>query len=281
MDVKWKKKCSLCETWKNTLHGGVPLDPSPFTLTVKILTQELGSKLRLALMYQTLCPFELLIVHNGGLCWTRGCILGSFPHVFRGRTCRTNLGLLTQFGSKRFPGRSRRWEEPLSETPDLREGSHSGCGANGILVGWLSGQRASGSGIEHIYLRKKNVHSPQTFLWNVWLKKILIINYCCVELKVSHPSILHPSIIHPSNHPLFPRWTAQMWPFTEMEIIYDNIWHLVYYSLSARSVSPSRKTKFWSYHESDVYDAEASNGWWRCFCWMGSCRIPLKCTEAL
>lgn len=114
-----------------------------------------GSKLRSTLMYQTLCPFELLIVHDGGLCWTRGCILRSFPHVFRGRTCRTNPVLPTQSSSKRFPWRSRRWEEPLSETPDLREGSHSGCGANGILVWWLSRQRASGSGIEHIHLRKK------------------------------------------------------------------------------------------------------------------------------
>lgn len=131
-----------------------------------------GSKLHLTLLYQTLCPFELLIVHGGGLCWTRGCIFRSFPHVFRGRTGRTNLGLPTYSGSKRFPGRSQQWEEPLSETPDLREGSHSGCGANGILVWWLSCHRASGSRIEHVYLRgKKNktlkhcyIRWPETFL---------------------------------------------------------------------------------------------------------------------
>lgn len=39
--------------------------------------------------------------------------------------------------------------------PDLREGSHSGCGANGILVWWLSRQRASGLRREHIHLRKE------------------------------------------------------------------------------------------------------------------------------
>lgn len=135
-----------------------------------------GSKLLLIWMYQTLCPFELLIVHEGGLCWTRGWILRSFPHVYRGRTCRTNPGLPTHSSSKRFPGRSRRWEEALSETPDLREGSHSGCGANGILVWWLSRQRASGLRREHIHLRKEKkkqcyVCWPATFLRNAWLKK--------------------------------------------------------------------------------------------------------------
>lgn len=173
MDVKWKRKCSLCETWKNTLHGRVPLDPSPFTLTVKIFAQERGSKLHLTLMYQTLCPFELLIVHEGGLCWTRGCILRSFPHVFRGRTCRTNLGLPTHSSSKRFPGRSRQWEEPLSETPDLREGSHSGCGANGILVWWLSHQRASGSRIEHIHPKKKTLRSRAWNFYEMFEVKVL------------------------------------------------------------------------------------------------------------
>lgn len=114
-----------------------------------------------------------------GIVLDTGCIFRSFPHIFRGRTCRTNLNLPTPSGSKRFPGRSQQWEELLSETPDLREGSHSGCGANSILVWWLSCHRASGSRIEHVYLRgKKNKKTKKH--WNIvtfadlkrfWLKK--------------------------------------------------------------------------------------------------------------
>lgn len=48
-----------------------------FTLAVKILTQEGESKLRFTPIYQTLCPFELLILLEGGLCWTQ-----YYPQVF-------------------------------------------------------------------------------------------------------------------------------------------------------------------------------------------------------
>lgn len=43
----------------------VPLDPSPLHTYCQNIDSGDGSKLHLTLMYQTLCPFELLIVHKG------------------------------------------------------------------------------------------------------------------------------------------------------------------------------------------------------------------------
>lgn len=59
-------------TWRRPL-GFLPL----FTLAVKILTQAGESKLHFTLMYQTLCPFELLIFLEGGSCRTQ-----TYPWVF-------------------------------------------------------------------------------------------------------------------------------------------------------------------------------------------------------
>lgn len=154
MDVKWKRTCSLRKTWKNTLRGRVPLDPPPFKHTVKILTQR-ESKLLLTLMYQTLCLFELLIVHERGLCRTPGCILRSFhtsSEVVPGERIQ---------GWRHNPAQSAFLEEVGNEKSLLVRRLTSGKaaterGANGILVWWLSRHRASGSRGEHIHLRKEN-----------------------------------------------------------------------------------------------------------------------------
>lgn len=77
--------------------------PPFFELTVKILTQEGESKLHFALMHQTLCPFELLMLLEGGACAGHRDILGSFLHSFSSSTCRTNLRLLTDSLLKALP----------------------------------------------------------------------------------------------------------------------------------------------------------------------------------
>lgn len=77
MDVKGEVAVTLQNmkehfTWQSPL-GFLPL----FALTVKILTQEGESKLHFTLMYQTLCPFELLILLEGGYVLDTG-----YPQVF-------------------------------------------------------------------------------------------------------------------------------------------------------------------------------------------------------
>ena len=77
MDVKGEVAVTLQNmkehfTWQSPL-GFLPL----FALTVKILTQEGESKLHFTLMYQTLCPFELLILLEGEYVLDTG-----YPQVF-------------------------------------------------------------------------------------------------------------------------------------------------------------------------------------------------------
>lgn len=81
MDVEGEVALTLQNMKEHFIaHGRVPSDSFPsshFDSCVKILTQEGESKLHFTLMYQTLCPSELLIFIEGGLCWTQ-----YYPQVF-------------------------------------------------------------------------------------------------------------------------------------------------------------------------------------------------------